>query len=390
MTDSQLIELSKKLIAIPSTGDNPDKLQEAYQYMKQFVRRLDPTVTIEEFLSNGKPSFLAYKGSKRPERFSVILNGHLDVIAGKPSQYKAQIDGDKLYGRGTHDMKAACIVMADIFCEFVHQVPYALGLQIVTDEETGGFDGASYQVSQGVRADFAICGECGRATNKHEIANEAKGIVFADIAFTGKTAHGAYPWRGDNAAMRANRFVHALHERFPTPNDESHETTITVTGISAVAEVTNKIPEHAVVTIDARFVPGDPHFLTENDFATFIKSFDPDAKIAAMPVFTPPMYADPNGSFMVNLQKAAEEVEGTPFRFVMRHAGSDARHFVVAGGQACEFGIAGEDQHGDNEHITLEAFSNYRKTMRHFLNKTIKAEESSLVTIEADKKLIPA
>lgn len=370
MDIKELLKTTKELIAIPSVGDDSQALDAALEYVANFVRTHNPKVTIEYFERNGIKSFLAYRGKTRPEGFHVLLNGHVDVVPGSPGQFKAKVKDGRLYGRGSHDMKAACIIMAEAFCEFVDKVPYELGLQIVTDEETGGFDGAAYQIEQGVRSDFTICGECGRRTTTYEIANEHKGIIFADIEFSGATSHGAYPWRGDNAALKAAHFAKAIHDKYPTPDDEYDDTTVTVTGVVAETGVHNKVPDRAVVKLDVRFLAGDPHFENEQSFIAFIKSFDPTAHLAATPVFSLPMYADPNGEFMQDLKKAAEVVEGKPFTFVRRHAGSDGRHFSYIGGQACEFGVAGEHQHGDDEYITLEAFDNYKRTMWQFLRNT--------------------
>lgn len=370
MNEESLLQAAKDLIAIESTANNPAGLRAAYEYMLALVRANAPGITIEEFDSNGVPSFLAYRGKTRPATFDLILNGHLDVVPGKPEQYQPYVEDGKLYGRGVYDMKAAAVVLAQVFCEYVHKVPYALGLQIVTDEEPGGFDGALYQVEQGVRGNFVVCGECGRLPGNYEIANETKGIVFADIEIKGETAHGAYPWRGNNAATHAARFAQALQNMYPTPESESPNTTATVTGISSTGGVHNKIPECALITVDCRFVPEDPHFQSPDAFRDFITSIDPDAVVTKIPVFSAPMLADPNHSLMLALKHAAETVESHTFSYVRRHAGSDTRHYLLVGGQACEFGIAGENQHADNEYITLEAFSNYLATMRAFLETT--------------------
>lgn len=368
MTNQELIEQAKKLIAIPSSEDNPNALRAAYDFMVEFVRKNNPKVTIEKFESNGIHSFLAYKGAKRPEKFHLLLNGHVDVIAGKPEQYEPTIKDGKLYGRGSHDMKAACVILAQLFCDYVDKVPFELGLEIVTDEEPGGHNGVQHHIKQGLRADFVICGEAGRSTNKHEIANECKGVVFADVEFTGKSAHGAYPWRGENAAIQASHFAKKLHDIHPTPEEEWHDTTVTVTGISSTSGVHNKVPDHALVKIDIRFTAEDARFKTKDDVIKFISDIDPNAKLTKFHVFLSPMYADPNGEFMRSLKQAAENVEGQPFNFVRRHGGSDGMQFTAIGGQACEFGIAGENHHGDNEYITLEAFDNYVATMRQFLD----------------------
>ena len=40
--------------------------------------------------------------------------------------------------------------MADVFRELAADLPYPLGLQLVTDEEVGGYDGTAHQIERGV------------------------------------------------------------------------------------------------------------------------------------------------------------------------------------------------------------------------------------------------
>jgi len=374
-SEEDLLQATRNIIAIPSTAQNPEALQEALDFIATMIWAKCPDATIERFEKGGKPSLLAYRDSQRPENFRIILNGHLDVVPGKPEQYKAIIKDGKLYGRGAYDMKAACVILTDVFCDFVDKVPYQLGLQIVTDEENAGQDGTLHQIEQGVRADFVICGECGRSTGVHEIANEAKGMVLAEIGFRGTTAHGAYPWRGDNAAAKAVAFVQAVHARYPIPKEESDATTMTITSMSAHGEAPTKIPDSATVRIDARYVAGDPIFRSKQHFAALIEELDPHAEIINLHDFSSPLYTSPRNPLLLALKASAERVEGSTFSLVRRHATSDGRHFGDVGNEACEFGIAGEHQHGDGEYITLEAFHNYLATMRDFLEKTITAEQ---------------
>ena len=389
MTDKQLIEHTKQLVAIESTADNPQGLREAYEFVVNLVCAGGKDITIEEFESNGKPSFIAYKGKRRPAKFGIILNAHLDVVPGKPEQYKAKIKDGKLYGRGVYDEKAACVILADLFCEFVDKVPYALGFQVVTDEEIGGENGVLLQIKHGVRGDFIICAECGRRTNTHEIANEAKGIVIADISFKGNAAHGAYPWQGDNAAPKAASFINALHQRFPSPSVASDETTFTVTSMSASGGSHTRTPDFATVRLDIRYAPDDSNFDNRDNLHALIKDIDPNAELSIL-LFDSPLYSSPDNPLLQLLKASAETIEGAPFSFVRRHATSDGRHYGDVGDQACEFGIAGENQHGDHEYITLEAFNNYRKTIRHFLTKTTETKQQTAPKHTPIKDLIPA
>jgi succinyl-diaminopimelate desuccinylase len=289
-------------------------------------------------------------------------------VPGKSYQYEAHTEGGKLYGRGVYDMKAAAVVLADTFCEFVDKVPYALGLQLVTDEESGGKHGTLYQLQQGVRSDFVICGECGRSTSAHEIANEAKGIIIAEIGFHGRSTHGAYPWKGINAALMATRFIHKLYEQYPNPDTAVPTFTITVTSITATSDAHTKTPDEATVKLDVRYAAEDSQFHNEQKFTAFIKQFDPDAEVLKFHDFSSPLLSDSDNPLLLKLKASAEKIEGAPFSLVTRHATSDGRFYGDLGNQACEFGIAGEFQHGDNEYIPIKAFSDYRATMRDFLS----------------------
>jgi len=376
MNEEALLGAAKELIAIESTADNPAAIHGAYEYMRDMVLASGKDITIEEFESNGKPSLLAYRGQQRPDKFHIIFNGHIDVVPGKPEQFKPYIEDGKLYGRGAYDMKAAAIILTQVFCEYVDTVPYTLGLQIVTDEEGTGRYGTQYQVEQGVRANFIICGECGQRPGTYEIANEAKGIAALELQFRGSSAHGAYPWRGDNPALKAADFVRRLQERYPTPDEVSNNTTVTVTSVSATSSATNQTPEIATVKLDSRYTPGDPHFRTEADVTALIATIDPTAEITKFLIFGAPMYSSPHNPLLLELKAAAEQVEGEPFSLVRRHGTSDGRFYTETGGQACEFGIAGEHQHADNEYVTLEAFHAYLETMRTFLQMTTETKST--------------
>jgi succinyl-diaminopimelate desuccinylase len=368
--EKSLLRAVTELVAIPSTLHNLAELQNALDFIAEMIWNTRPDITIERFESNGKPSLLAYRGRTRPDKFHIILNGHLDVVPGTPEQYKTVVRGGKLYGRGVYDMKAACVVLTSVFCEFVDRVPYALGLQIVTDEENASKDGTAYQIKQGVRADFVICGECGRSPSSYEIANEAKGFVMTEIGFHGKSAHSAYPWEGDNAILQANRFIQAVHEIYPAPTEEYPGTLVSVTSISSDSGAHSKIPDYAEVRLVFRYTADDANFTTKRRFREFIKDIDPDATIVSINDFTSPFYTSPNNELLIKLRESAETIEGTDFKLVRRHGTGDGRFYGDVNNEACEFGIAGRGAHSDNEYITLAGFRNYLQTMRLFLEKT--------------------
>ncbi|MEM4648298.1 MAG: hypothetical protein QXO12_03265, partial [Candidatus Pacearchaeota archaeon] len=96
---NQILNLTKLLISHPSTSSNPQALKSLLEVSIKPLKD-NKNLIIERFEKNQKPSVLIYKGKKRPERFKIILNAHLDVVVGKPEQFKPYEKDGKLFGRG--------------------------------------------------------------------------------------------------------------------------------------------------------------------------------------------------------------------------------------------------------------------------------------------------
>jgi succinyl-diaminopimelate desuccinylase len=111
---NKVIEQTKQLMQIQSTSDRPDELQRAVNFVADIVAQ-HKNITIERFERNGKHSFLAYKKGVRPEKFDVLLNGHVDVVPGKPAMFKPVEKNGRLYGRGALDMKGTVLALTDVF-----------------------------------------------------------------------------------------------------------------------------------------------------------------------------------------------------------------------------------------------------------------------------------
>jgi succinyl-diaminopimelate desuccinylase len=366
----KLLNAIKELIAIESTADNPAALQAALNYVEQFVRNRVPDITIEHFERSDKPSFLAYRGSNRPERFHIILNGHVDVVPAVPEQFKLQHDGNTLRGRGIYDMKAATLVLAEQFCQSVLRTPFDLGLQIVTDEEANGHNGTLYQIEQGVRANLAICGDCGRLPGTYTIANQAKGVVLVKLALKGRSSHGAYPWRSKNAALLAADFAARLQAHYPQPIEATSNTTVTITNLQTMGGGVSKIPSEASITLDCRYAAGDPHFADKAHFLQLLTQIDPTAMVTEFIAFSAPMFASEDNPLLQQLKSAAETTEDQSFSFTTNNGTGDGRFYTAVGCDACEFGIAGEGQHSTNEFISVTALTTYRETIRLFLEQS--------------------
>jgi succinyl-diaminopimelate desuccinylase len=368
MTTKETIDHLVKLVAIPSTADNRHAIAQAVQYMADFIA--DRTnVTFEWFEVNGRPSFLAYRGPVRPEKFIVLLNAHVDVVSADPEMFVVRQEGERLYGRGVLDMKGTALVLADLFCDLVNSVDYPLGFQVVGDEETSG-PSAQHQITEGVRSEIAFTAEY--ANNSATIYNAARGMLWIEVAFKGRAAHGGHPWHGKNAVMRAALFARKLHKKFPIPTKETWTTTANIASVATPNTTYNKVPDYATMRIDFRFTEKDTLFGDEQALRAFVAELDPDAEVIGISGYGPAVFVPQDNPLVQGLAAAIRNVTGLEAEYKGRPASSDGRHFARAGVASLEFGLVGQGAHSDNEYLEIASIEQYRNIMEAFLKNPLK------------------
>lgn len=353
-TMDSILHLSKKFIAIKSIAGNSKELEEILELalfdLKEFC--------IERFEKNGVTSVLVYNTNKRPKKFNLILNGHLDVIPGKEYQYKPRVIGDKLYGIGSMDMKANVICLIMAFKEVAKKVNYPLALQLVTDEQTGSLYGTKYQVEEGIRANFVIAGE----TTNFDIVNEAKGVLWIKISATGKTAHSAYPWQGKNAIWKMHELLNKLKGKYPIPNSGVWKTTVNVSYIKTNNQSFNKIPDDCEIGIDVRYIPGD-----KIEFINQLKVLSSKKFKLEIAFEEPPLLVDKNNKYVRALRTSAAEILKREISFHNAHGTSDATYYTRVGCPAVEFGPIGAIGHTNEEYINIPSLKLYFQILKRFL-----------------------
>ncbi len=252
---SGVVELTQELIRT-RTVNPPGDEAEAASLLAARLEAAGLEVTSHEF-ARGRTSLIARTrtGGERP---ALCLTGHLDTVPlGKADwsrdAFAAEIDGDRLYGRGTSDMKGgtAAIVVAAERLAALGEGAAGLELVLCAGEETG---------CEGALALTGSLGRCGAVlvaeptTNYPCVAH--KGVVWADAVARGRTAHGSMPHLGENAVYALARAVLRL-EDFALEADEHALLglpTVSVGTFSGGINI-NSVPDHATAGIDVRTVP---------------------------------------------------------------------------------------------------------------------------------------
>lgn len=351
---ADFLTLSKKLISIQSDKEHAGELTKVLELVKQEL----PEYNIKEFSSGNSPSLLIYNTKELPTKFKIILNGHLDVVPGNSDQFKPFEKDGKLYGRGSYDMKAATAVMIVLFKKLAKDLNFPIGLQLVTDEETGGFDGTKYQISQGINADFVIAGE----NTDLLINNRAKGIIWLRLTTKGKTAHGAYPWLGENAIVKMTKILKEIEQIYPIPENEAWQTTVNIATIKSPNETFNKIPDECTVGLDIRYIPEDKNNVVEN----IKKLLDKDTTLEII-VEEPCHITQSGNEYIKVLSKSIKTLTPQDAKLVDKHGSSDIRHYNAINADGITFGPVGFGHHSDLEWVDIKSLSTYSGILEDFL-----------------------
>lgn len=349
-----MIDLLRSLIRIES--DTTEGANHALDFSAKWLEERGIKVNVLE--NEGHKMLVAEVGQGDE---TLIWNGHLDIVPGKKEQFDPYIEGDKVFGRGSADMKGGCAAMMEAFVgisKHADRLTKKVQLHLVTDEESGGSKTSKYLVQQGYTGDFVICGE----PTFLKIGLQAKGISQFFITFHGKGAHGSRPWEGDNAILQSHKFHELLIQQEWTKEstDYYEHPSINLARISG-GDRFNMVPDTCEVGYDIRFVPGQTVEFVEEQLKALLDEHFPRAEIrrrGISPAVTT-SHQDPRISQLLDIMKDETELMG-------QHGSADTRHYAVTGAGAIEFGPAGGDWHGPGEFVSISSMERYRDVLMEF------------------------
>jgi len=209
------INILKDLISFKTISgeDNNQLIDYCDQLLKQIGATSFRTYDKEKKRVN---LFSTLKAKKNSNKIPIILSGHTDVVpvsnGWSSDPFKAVIKGDKLYGRGSCDMKGfiACVLSyAPSFSSTT--LDRDIHFSFTFDEETACI-GAPILIKElknkGINKGICIVGE---PTNM-KIIDAHKGCYEYTTYFEGLAGHSSQPQKGVSAVEYASRYVNKLIE----------------------------------------------------------------------------------------------------------------------------------------------------------------------------------
>jgi succinyl-diaminopimelate desuccinylase len=262
MSAADAVALTRALLAF-DTVNPPGREADCARHAAALLQDWGFEVAFHDF-EPGRTSVIARAGGNGA-RAPLCLTGHLDVVplgtrAWARDPFAGETDGDRLYGRGSSDMKsgvAAILLAARAWAKKLRGTPGVV-LVLTASEENGCIG------SRHLAALPQLMGKAGAIVVGEPTANQPfvghKGSLKFHARFRGVSAHGSMPELGENAIYKAARAIGRLEEfdfRQP-PHPVMGAATLSVGTVEGGAGV-NLVPDSARIGVDIRTLPGMDH-----------------------------------------------------------------------------------------------------------------------------------
>lgn len=257
---SDCIAILKDLISI-NTVNPPGNEKPAADYLAGLLTPYGFRCQVQDLGENRANLIAELGGQEGPE---LMFQGHLDVVPAigdwRTDPFQAVMQGDRLYGRGSSDMKGGVAAMCEAAIETARRGGPGKGrlkLLFVADEECSNLGTLSYLEKYGV-GDYAVIGE----PTGLRVAVAHRGVSRDYIDLLGEQRHAALPAAAEDAVSKASKAIQAVrrlgeefeawkHEVLPPPS-------IAVTMIQGY-EKDNVVPGRVRLLLDFRILPGMSH-----------------------------------------------------------------------------------------------------------------------------------
>ena len=271
-TDLDPLSLTRELLAF-NTINPPGVERNCAEYVGQLLEDGGFKVDFYEFDESRTSLIARMEGSEK--KAPICFTGHLDTIPlgakrWSKDPFKGEVDGDKLYGRGSSDMKSgvAAMIVASLRLAKMSKGKAPMTLVITAGEETGS-QGAAYLSNLGNVLGKSGAIVVGEPTSNYPLVGH-KGSLWLEIQTTGVTAHGSMPEKGVNAIYKAVEAVTKL-QKFDfnvPPHPFLGKPTLNVGTIAGGLNI-NSVPDRATIGVDIRTIPG----LNNNDVYEKLQSY---------------------------------------------------------------------------------------------------------------------
>jgi acetylornithine deacetylase len=267
----------------------------------------------------------------------VVLSGHTDVVPVDGQNWSSDPwiltqKGDKLYGRGSCDMKGYDAIVLALVPEMLKaDLKRPIHIAMSYDEETGCI-GASYMIDEMVKAGIAPLAVIVGEPTMMQVVTGHKGAARMETLVRGKAAHSSRMDIGVSAVMVAARLVNWHTDQLEAnaaaadpANPFVPPYTTLHCGMMSGGTAANITAEHASIISEVRVVPPE-------DPETYVAAYEAYIRDTIEPAMKK---IAPETGVSVRIMSTTPglrpEVDGEAERLARRLTGDNGSHVVAYG-----------------------------------------------------------
>jgi acetylornithine deacetylase len=304
----------------------------------------------------GRPSVLVRARGTGGGR-TLMLCGHIDTVNvdGMVDPHSPRVEGDRLYGRGTYDMKAG-VAAALMAARDASRLGSAGDVVVaaVADEEHASL-GVQEALGR-VSADAAVVTE----PTELELVVAHKGFVWTEVEVTGRSAHGSRPHLGVDAIVKMGAVLRELEELDRSLADRTHpmlgRASVHASLIEGGAELSS-YPARCKLSLERRTLPGETGEQIGREVESLLercRAADPEFEAVQQAVLVrEPFEIAPGAELVSIVADAAAEALAEPVKVSGASYWADSAFIADAGIPTVLFGPGGEGAHANEEWVSL-------------------------------------
>ena len=326
-----------------------------------------------EDVAPGRPNAVGEAGDGQGP--TLVLCAHLDTVGVKGMTippYEPSYRQGRIYGRGAYDMKSG---VAAVMCAAaaIAQEPFPgkVLVALVADEEYASQGAQRFVERHGADGCILTEGSEGRLVLAH------KGFVWAEVATTGRAAHGSRWDLGRSAIGSMGRIIAALEE-FDARELRSrvHPLVGPASMHCALVEGGAGLSTYAPscrLTIERRTLPDETPEQAMEEIRAIAQGLDPEATVTML-LGRGPLLTDRDAPLARCVRDSVTEVVGSAPEEIGVGYWMDAALFAQAGIPSVNYGPAGEGAHEAVEWVDADSVVTcarvLRESARRFLTQT--------------------
>ncbi|HBC4747156.1 TPA: ArgE/DapE family deacylase [Staphylococcus aureus] len=388
-SEKEKIQLLADIVELQTENNNEI---DVCNYLKDLFDKYDIKSEILK-VNEHRANFVAEIGSGSP---ILALSGHMDVVdAGNQDNwtyppFQLTEKDDKLYGRGTTDMKGGlmALVIALIELKEQNQLPQGTIRLLATAGEEKEQEGAKLLADKGYLDD--VDGLMIAEPTGSGIYYAHKGSMSCKVTATGKAVHSSVPFIGDNAIDTLLEFYNQFKEKYTElkKNDTKHELDVApmfksligkdiseedanyASGLTAVCSIINggkqfnSVPDEASLEFNVRPVPEYDNDFIESFFQNIINNVDSNKLSLDIPSNHRPVTSDKNSKLITTIKDVASSYVDKDDIFVSALVGAtDASSFLGDNKDNVDLAIFGPGNplmaHQIDEYIEKDMYLKY-------------------------------